>query len=311
MLDATEEEITHVKSYMASQAPDLDVVFLQKLHSENILGHVHDAWDVHCGKERWWVITNPTNLYSQEQFPDLDLAVTFHVGLCLRIPKGEKQKVANLAAEPFAASLRMLSEATDALSRAQEVSDYQAIGVRCREVMLAFIDAAQIVVPWTSADPQPQRANLKAWVDHVCNTIMPGETRKERRGLQKMLLKEAWDFDNWLAHSKSSTWFDAEAANTTTEHAVGLTMSWVIRHIRGVPEACPSCGSHRLTPERATDPDEPEVQWERPTCSKCGWRGIPARISEVPEPPESDRDPPEGECIIPTVPLHSLKRPKA
>jgi hypothetical protein len=92
MLDATEEEITHVKGYMASQAPDLDVIFLQKMYSENVVGRIHDIWDVHCGKERWWVITNPTNLYSQETFPNLDMAMTFHVGLCLRIPKTQDRK---------------------------------------------------------------------------------------------------------------------------------------------------------------------------------------------------------------------------
>ena len=29
-------------------------------------------------------------------------------------------------------------------------ADYQAIGVRCREALLAFATAAQIVIPWTS-----------------------------------------------------------------------------------------------------------------------------------------------------------------
>ena len=32
-------------------------------------------------KGRWWVITNPTNLYSQELFPSLDYAISFHVGV--------------------------------------------------------------------------------------------------------------------------------------------------------------------------------------------------------------------------------------
>ena len=32
--------------------------------AETILGHRHDVWDVHTNRDRWWVITNPTNLYS-------------------------------------------------------------------------------------------------------------------------------------------------------------------------------------------------------------------------------------------------------
>lgn len=101
MLSATEEEIEHVEDYMASQAPDLTVEFLQKVYVENIAGQAHAVWDVHTNKDRWWVITNPMNLYSQEQFPNLDYALTFHVGLCIRIPRTEKQKVSELPMSPL------------------------------------------------------------------------------------------------------------------------------------------------------------------------------------------------------------------
>jgi hypothetical protein len=133
MLSATQEEIDQVTSYFEWQAPDLKVQFLQKVYVENVLNHRHDVWDVHTDKDRWWVITNPTNLYSQQQFPNMDLAVTFHVGLCLRVPRGEKQKLSDLPIERFAECYRYLSEASDALNQAQEMADYQSIGVRCRE----------------------------------------------------------------------------------------------------------------------------------------------------------------------------------
>ena len=56
--------------------------------------------------------------------------MTFHVGLCLRIPRSEKQKLSELPIEPLAERYRYMSEASDALAHAQEVADYQAIGVR-------------------------------------------------------------------------------------------------------------------------------------------------------------------------------------
>ena len=121
MLAATQEEIDKVTSYFEGQAPDLKVEFIQKVYSENVLGHCHDVWDVHTDQDRWWVITNPSNLYSQEQFPNMDLALTFHVGLCLRIPRSEKQKLSELPLEPFAQCYRYLSEASEALGQAQEV----------------------------------------------------------------------------------------------------------------------------------------------------------------------------------------------
>jgi hypothetical protein len=122
-------------------------------------------------------------------------------------------------------------------------------------------------------------------------------------------LESAWSFANWLTHAKGSKWHDAEAAIATTENTIGLCTSSVIRHMRGVPETCPACGSHRLSPERGFRSDLPDIEWERPTCTKCDWTGEPVPIHNVPEPPEgTDRTPPEGECVIPTVPLRALKR---
>jgi hypothetical protein len=311
MLPATQEEIDHVIGYMESQAPDLKVQFVQKVYAENVLSHRHDVWDVHTDKDRWWVITNPTNLYSQEQFPNMDLAVTFHVGLCLRIPRSEKHKLSDLPIEPMAESYRYLAEASDALTQAQEVSDYQSIGVRCRESMLAFVGAAQVVLPWTAGGEKPKKADLKAWADHICSVTMAGAAHEYRRQLFKTLLESAWRFANWLTHAKSSNWYDAEAAVETTENAIGLCTSAVIRFIRGVPDVCPACGSHRLTPQRDFHTAAPEIEWERPTCPKCGWTGQPVPITEVPKAAveEEGRPPPEGECIVPTVPLTHLKKP--
>jgi hypothetical protein len=311
MLSATQEEIERVTEYMKSQAPDLTVEFAQKVYSESVLNVRHEVWDVHTNVDRWWVITEPTNLYAQEQFPNMDLALTFHIGLCLRIPRGERQKLSEIPAEPFAACLRVLQEASEALTQAQEIADYQTIGVRCRESLLAFVTIAQTVIPGTATGEQPKKADLKAWADHICSVALSGDSQKQRRQLFKTLLESAWDFANWLTHTKSSNWYDAEAAVSIADNAVGLCISAIIRHLRGVPEHCPACGSQRLSPERGYHSDFPDVTWERPTCSKCGWAGEPVPIENVVEPHDrSHSAPPKGECIIPTIPLRQLKRPK-
>lgn len=309
MLPATQEEIDHVTGYMHSQAPDLEVTFVQKVYSENVLHVRHDVWDVHTNVDRWWVITEPMNLYSQEQFPNMDLAVTFHIGLCLRIPRSERQQLSALPIEPFAEAYRCLEEAQDALQHSSEVADYQAIGVRCRETLLAFAGAAQAVIPWTSKDEPPKKADLKAWADHICNSALPGAEHEHRRHLYKTLLDSAWKFVNWLTHAKSSHWHDAEAGIAATESAIALSTSAVIQHIRGVPEHCPACGSHRLSPERGCRMDLPDVEWERPVCDKCGWTGTPVPVKNTASLPKPPSSPPEGECVIPTVPLRQLRRP--
>jgi hypothetical protein len=232
MLPATEEDEQRVRDYMEGQAQDLTVTFVQKVYEENIVNHIHAVWDVHTNKDRWCVMTNPMNLYSQEQFPNMDYAVTFHVGLCIRIPRSEKQRATDLPVEPFAGVYNELSDAQDRLLTAKNVADYKAIGVRCRETLLAFADVAQEVLPWTSTEEKPKRADFKTWVDHICTVILQGPAHEHRRHLFKSMLDGAWKFDNWLTHSKSSHIRDAECAIEVTGMATQLCMSAIIHHIR-------------------------------------------------------------------------------
>jgi hypothetical protein len=310
MLAATEEETNHVRNYMASEAPDLSVLMVQKVYSENILSVRHDVWDVHTDVDRWWVITEPMNLYSQDQFPNMDLAVTFHVGLCLRIPRTARQKLSELPIEPFAECYRSMRDASEALERADEVADYQIIGVRCRESLLSFVGAAQRVLPRTAKEEPPKKADLRAWTDHICSVVLPGATNEYRRALFKSTMENAWKFVNWLTHSKTSNWHDAEAAAAVTEMAITMCTSAVILHMRGVPPQCPACGSRRLSPQRGHHSGAPDLEFERPTCDKCGWAGDPVPINDVPENPHPlSTKVPGGDCVIMSSPLRALRRP--
>jgi hypothetical protein len=312
MLPATEEEREAVVGYYLSQSPGAEVMFLQKVYAESILGHRHDVWDVHASDGRWWVITNPTNLYSQAQFPNMDLAVTFHMGLCLRIPRTQEQRRSDRNVIPFGDVFARLREASDALAQAQNIADYQAIGMRCREALLAFVAAAQDVTEWTT-EPAPKRADFRAWSELICNTALAGPSQKERRHLLKSSLADVWTFANWLTHAHSATWNDAEAAQATTEHVLGMAASLVIRHVRAVPEQCPDCGSPHLSPEEGWREDLPEITWERPVCEDCGWVGQPIPVV-VRSDDKVDKiitrvGHNDEEHVIPTVPLMRLDRP--
>jgi hypothetical protein len=310
MLPTTQEETDAVREYFEWQAPDLKITFMQKVYSEAVLSHRHDVWDIHTNKDRWWVITNPTNLYSQDQFPNMDLAVTFHIGLCLRIPRTEKQIVDDVRVVPFDSVFVKLAEASDALSGALKVADYQAVGVRCREVLLEFVGAAQDAAEWTKEPPK--RADFRGWTTLIANELLPGDSNKERRGLLKSTLESAWTFSNWLTHSKSATWPDGDMAIGSTEHAVSMATSLLVRELRGVPGQCPECGSPRLQPEEGENSATPGVLWQRPRCLDCGWAGRPVPvmaaegfeglITRVGE----ER---EDECAIMTVPLRSIRKP--
>ena len=301
MLRATDEERKHIIDYMSSQVPDETVELTQKVYTENVLTIRHDIWDVHMDQGRWWVITNPTFLYSQEQFPNMDLALTFHVGLCLRVPKSERQSFPYLPVEPLMAAWRALEEVDELLERAEEVEDFQAIGARCREVLLTFVHVAQDLVPTPEGQTKPQRSNFREWILLLANTLLPGSSQENRRALLKSCADAAWKFTAGLTHARGAHSNDAQAAFQSTELVLSLFTTALIRYVRGVPDRCLSCGSTRLAPERGIDPNDLDVRYERPVCGKCGWTGVPVIVE--PSPPKPERPPPKGECAIMTTPL--------
>lgn len=309
MLKATEEEIEEIREYFEWQAPDLEVTFMQKVYSEAVINTRHDVWDIHTNKDRWWVITGGTNLYSQEQFPNMDLALTFHIGLILRMPRSEEQRQDGLRILPFGTVFERMEEAGTAVSQAKNLSDYQSVGVRCREALLELIAVAQDAAVWT--DTPPQRANFREWAEIICNDLLPGSSNKERRGVLKSGLEDAWTFSNWLTHTKSGTWLDAEMAHSLIQHAIGMATTLIVRDLRGVPSECPECSSPHPEPEQGENRQAPGVLWERPRCADCGWAGRPVPILErddgqdviTREGEESD------ECGIMAVPLRTILKP--
>jgi hypothetical protein len=309
MLKATVEEIAEVREYFEWQAPDLEVTFMQKVYSEAVLHTRHDVWDIHTDKDRWWVITGGTNLYSQEQFPNMDLALTFHIGLMLRVPRSDAEQVEALRIVPFGKVLDLMNEVCVAQHQAQTISDYQGIGVRCRETLLELIGAAQDAAIWT--DQAPQRANFRDWTEIIANTLYSGDPNKERRSALKGAMGAAWSFANWLTHSKSSTWVDAELATTQLQHAVGMATSVVLRALRDVPEECPECGCPHFKPEQGENSAAPGVLWERPRCCACDWAGLPVPIMVTEG--ETSLLTHEGDnsdnCGIMAVPLRTILKP--
>src|SRR4029450_6864373 len=112
MLKATKHEREYALNYIADLMPEETVQLAQEVYSELLHGAKHDIWDVQTDRERLWVITNPTKGYFQDQFPNMDLALTFYIGLCLRVPRSEEPSPADFALGPLVACWRTLDEAS-------------------------------------------------------------------------------------------------------------------------------------------------------------------------------------------------------
>lgn len=68
-----------IRSYAEDRLGE-EIVHVERAGSELVGPRRHDIWDVHCADSRWWVLSNPTRHYSQEDFKSRDVVLTFHVG---------------------------------------------------------------------------------------------------------------------------------------------------------------------------------------------------------------------------------------
>jgi hypothetical protein len=75
---ASEKDIAR---YVEIEARDETVKHVELIKTEFVLGDKYEIWDVVTDKNRWWVVTNLTNLYSQKHFPEsrLHLLVSYWI----------------------------------------------------------------------------------------------------------------------------------------------------------------------------------------------------------------------------------------
>jgi hypothetical protein len=105
-----------ISDYVEWQARGETVEHAEKVKTEKLFDRSHDCWDVHTNKDRYWVITNPTNLYSQELFPSLDYTISFHVGVMARVAARQSGAPDDGQALRLMPVWRRWQEAADALS---------------------------------------------------------------------------------------------------------------------------------------------------------------------------------------------------
>jgi hypothetical protein len=99
-----------IANYVEGQAPDEIVQHVERIKKEIVLGDVYEIWDVTTDKDRWWVITNLTNLYSQKHFPTLDYTISFHIGLMMRL-RSRPDRIDSSDPTPFDEVFRRMDQA--------------------------------------------------------------------------------------------------------------------------------------------------------------------------------------------------------
>ena len=250
--------------------PDTKVTLVQKVSSYRLIGTDYDVYDVHMPNERWWVITEPTNLYSQESFPEYDVAFSFHVGLMLRVMNRDRVEIDDEKAEEVGGAWRRYEAAVAAMDSAREAEDYQGVAIKCREALLAFGREHQEAEWLTVPEVKPKVNDFKGWVTLYAQDLSTG---RMRRYLSEIADKN-WDVAVSLQHDSNATEWDAEMLLDATAHVFQMYSTAIVKVKGKPPRRCPKCSSYRLVIDGDIAVRDGEQGWLKANvCSACGYRG--------------------------------------
>jgi hypothetical protein len=257
-----------ISDYVETQARDETVLHAERVKSEHILGTDYVCWDVHSDKDRYWVITSPTNLYSQEFFPSLDYTLSFHVGVMARVMARQRGAPDAAHKARLTPVWRRWDDAAASFDAAEETEDFQAVGMKCRVCLLHLAKSLQKPEIVHAGEVPPQKDNFVGWAELIANAIAPGESSARIRSHLKTLSKSTWELVGWLTHANNAVRRDAVFVLDATHSTVAAFGSAVLRVESKAPEKCPNCGSSSLDVGYNPELPRPHV-WQ---CEKCGWR---------------------------------------
>ncbi|HEX5116037.1 MAG TPA: hypothetical protein VFW65_12635 [Pseudonocardiaceae bacterium] len=268
-----EFEERDIRNYVLSQSSpeqDGDVLLVQKVGRRRVMGSTYEMYDVHMSNnDRLWVITNPTNCYDQTDFKSLDQVLTYHIGLRAVLHEQFKVEPTEDQAEYVSKPWRRFARAQEAMNDAAEVEDYQSVGMRCREALIALAkentDADWVRPP----EERPQGSNVKEWMRIYADSL----TVDRPRAYIRALAEKTWDLTNWLQHYSGATELDAQLVLDATGHLLNTFTLLRIRRENESPGQCPECDSRQLMEDSSglieRDGHFGSEQWD--VCLACGW----------------------------------------
>jgi hypothetical protein len=256
-----------IREYVELEAANEKVEHAEKVKTERLFDRIYDCWDVHTDKNRWWVITSPSNLYCQKHFPSLDYTLSFHIGLMARVAARDSRKPEDSQRKRLSPVWRRWEDAAEALDLCDESEEFQSIGMRCREAMIQLVRslASENMVP--ENQELPKRSDVVGWSEHIANTIAGGSSAEYIRGYLKSTVKLAWQAANWLTHASGAGPHDAGFILEATQTVLAAFSRAVMRFESDSPDRCPSCGSYRISVGYNPDLNPPYVS----ACEKCDW----------------------------------------
>lgn len=267
-----------IADYVNSQTLDQTVLHVEKIKEAIVLDEAYAMWDVTTDKDRWWVLTNLTNLYSQRHFPSLDYTLSFHIGFMARL-RSRSDQVDRTDPTPFDEVCRRIDQAEYRLERAVEPDEFQAVGMHLRESLISLIYATRRCVELPAKLELPREAHFVAWsellIDHLCG----GSSNKKLRRHVKNISKDTWQLVNWLTHDRCAAKTAASVAIHSCRTTIGHFIQVFERSRTDKTEECPVCKSRNIRShfDLAIKPNGDYYL----SCGACSWTNHSGQGHEI------------------------------
>lgn len=247
-----------------------EVTLVQRVRSYRVFGTDYELFDVHTNQEeRFWVITNPTNLYLQGRFPSYDETFSFHIGIGLRMMDRDRVEIDDDRREQIGSAWRRYEDAVSALNTAREAEDFQGIGIKCRDALIAFGKEHQSEEWLIDAGDRPKLNDFKQWSDLYAKSLSSGRMRR----YLKEIAQKTWDITVELQHDSNATGWDAELVLDATHNLLEAFSTAMVKRVRKGPERCPKCDSYRFSQTGHVEFRDGVEGWLAfDACSACTYR---------------------------------------
>lgn len=267
-----------IARYVEIEAKDETVLHVERVKREIILGDTFDIWEVETDQNRWWVISNFTNLYSQKYFPSLDITLSFHVGLMLRL-KSLSHHIKEQDPTTYDEIFRRMEQAQDRHDRSVEAEDFQSVGMLLRECLLSLLAVLRKHVELKPASEKLKDSDFVGQSTQYADVLLPGSTNQELRQHCKHLAKETWQLVNWLTHARNADRTASSIAIHSSQTIAGHFLSILDRASSNQPNSCPICKSRDIRThfDAAIEPEGDSYS----SCGSCRWDNHPSRSKNV------------------------------
>ena len=166
----------------------------------------------------------------------------------------------------FAAAFRRWEQAAEALDASEESEEIQAVGMRCRECLLVFIENTARQDMIAEGTEPPKKGDFIHWSEIIADKVAAGSTRQELRGYLKAIARSTWQLVSWLTHATNLGRHEGRAALDATYAVLNAFGAAVLGVERPITDRCGRCGSVRLQTIYRPEFDSDTVE-----CLSCGW----------------------------------------